>query len=60
MEKKKSEKRVKLNIKFIPVEGDVIETIGKALEPNISSILAKHGASLKMGLTEIIRNHVKG
>ncbi|KJD43378.1 hypothetical protein [Paenibacillus terrae] len=60
MAKKKSEKHVKLNINFIPVEGDVIEIIGKALEPNINSILARHGASLKIGLFEIIRNHAKG
>lgn len=52
-------KRVELKINFIPVEGDVIETISNALEPNISSVLARHGASLKIGLSEILRNHAK-
>lgn len=57
--KASSKKRVNLKISFIPVEGDVIETISNALEPNISSVLATHGASLKIGLCEILRNHAK-
>lgn len=47
-------------ITFVPVEGDPIEAIASALEPNIRSVLSKHGASLKIGLSDILRNHAKG
>lgn len=59
MGKKAVPKKEKIKIKFVAVEGDVVEAVANALSGNVSSVLAKHGATLKISLSEIIRNHAK-
>lgn len=56
---KGSKKKTKVQIIFVPVAGDPLEAIINAIEPNISSVLAKHGASIKIGVKEFLRNHAK-
>lgn len=56
---KKVKERPKFDIVFVPIEGDPVELIIKAIEPNIRSVLAKHDAYLTIPLDEFIRNHVK-
>lgn len=51
--------RKKVKINFVPTKGDVVEAVTKIVNANISSVLAKHGACLKIGVEEIIRNHTK-
>ena len=59
----KKEKKVKERPKFdtvvIPVAGDPIEAIISAIEPNVRSVLAKHGAYLTIPISDLIRNHAK-
>ncbi|RUT48545.1 hypothetical protein EJP82_00960 [Paenibacillus anaericanus] len=57
--KNKKKEPPKFEIVVIPVEGDPIEAISNALEPNIRSVLAKHGAYLKIPLYDYLRNHAK-
>ncbi|OBZ13301.1 hypothetical protein [Bacillus sp. FJAT-26390] len=59
MEKEPKKKKVVVKVNFIPVEGDVLEVIINAIEPNINSVLAKHGASIKIGVKQLLRNHAK-
>lgn len=54
---KKIKREIKVNI--IPVEGDPFEAICSLIEPNVSSVLAKYGATLKISIREILRNHTK-
>lgn len=53
-------KKSRFTITFVPVEGDPVKAIANALDANVRSVLIKHGASLKMGLSDILRNHAKG
>lgn len=55
----KAGEKKKVKVNFIPVDGDVIEAIARAVEPNVSSVLNKHGASLKIDLIDILRNHAR-
>ncbi|AIQ54522.1 hypothetical protein [Paenibacillus sp. FSL R7-0331] len=59
MKKKKEKTKPVFDIVFVKVEGDPIQAISDALEPNIRSVLAKHGAYLTMPLCDILRNHAK-
>lgn len=56
---KKPKKKIQLKYNWIPNDDDPVEAIYQALNPNVSSVLAKHGASFKIGFKEIIRNHLK-
>ncbi|GGD50123.1 hypothetical protein GCM10010911_04600 [Paenibacillus nasutitermitis] len=53
-----AKKKVKIN--FNPVEGEILDAIAKAIEPQVNAVLAKHGASLRISVKEILRNHAKG
>ncbi|MDQ1912322.1 hypothetical protein RAC89_18185 [Paenibacillus sp. GD4] len=52
-------KRKKIKINFIPTQGDVVEVVTNIIKANVKTVLAKHGACIKIGVEEIIRNHTK-
>lgn len=56
---KPRKEKPKMEIVWVPVEGDIIDAICEAIQPNVSSVLAKHGAKLKISLNDYIRNHLK-
>jgi len=51
--------RKKVKINFIATKGNVVDAVTKLVNANINSVLAKHGACIKIGVEEIIRNHTK-
>lgn len=51
--------RKKVKINFIPTKGDVVDVVTKLVNANVHTVLAKHGACIKIGVEEIIRNHTK-
>lgn len=55
---KKVKARPKFDIVFIPVEGDPIELIINAIEPNVNAVLKKHGAYLTIPFRELMLKHV--
>ncbi|WP_342439963.1 hypothetical protein NSS79_15145 [Paenibacillus sp. FSL L8-0436] len=49
-----------LDIEFVSVPcEDIIGFIGDAFEPNLRQALAKHGAYLKIPLSEYLREHAQ-
>ncbi|WP_138751825.1 hypothetical protein [Paenibacillus sinopodophylli] len=52
-------KKREVTVTFIPVEGDVLETIIDAIAPNIQRVLDKHGATIKCGVRNMLRKHAK-
>ncbi|WP_155986855.1 hypothetical protein [Paenibacillus durus] len=41
---RKAKERPKFDIVFVPIPGDHIELIINAIEPNVNTVLKKHGA----------------
>lgn len=59
MAEKPIAKKPNIKVNFIPTDGDPLEVVIEAIEPVINSVLAKHGASIKMGVKELLRKHAK-
>ncbi|MEK3736005.1 MULTISPECIES: hypothetical protein [Paenibacillus] len=56
---KKAKERPKFDIVFAPIEGDPVELIINAIEPNVNAVLEKHGAYLTIPFRDLVLRHVK-
>lgn len=51
--------KAKIEVVFIPTEGDVVEKVIDMLELYLSRLFMKHGLICKTDLRELLRQHVK-